>query len=342
MYYFHVLISYNLRSQFSIHRKVCMPALIILLFSFLCFSSYAQVGLATANAKFEVGLNIGPMNFLGDLGGNRGEGTIGLKDNNIPMTNFMIGLSGAYYPREWWGVRLAFNMGEMEGDDRIIRDEGSGEVARKYRNITFRSPLYEGYLAVEIFPTVYFSIRNGNGEPRFRPYLLAGFGAFAFNPQGLYVKDGVERWVDLKPLRLEGQGMAETGIPEYELWSYNIPMGIGIKYDLTERLTFGIEIIHRMTGTDYVDDVSQKYIDPSLFDKYLTPENAEIAKYMANPSSYFPGAPGYTPYRTGKMRGNSNLNDAYFASTFRLTWKFGDIYADWFKNKRSLRCPAYF
>jgi hypothetical protein len=306
------------------------------------FTALSQVGIASSDAKFEIGLNIGPMNFLGDLGGNRGIGTLGLKDNNIPLTNIMGGLSVAYYPKEWWGARLAFNIGQMQGDDRIIKDNGGLELARKYRNNTFRSPLYEGYIGLELLPTVYLSMRNGNGIPRFRPYLVAGIGLFAFNPQGLYTKDGNESWVDLKPLRLEGQGMSETGVSEYDLWSYCIPMGIGIKYDITERLTFGIEIIHRVTGTDYIDDVSRKFIDPALFDKYLTPEQAEIAKYMSNPSSYFPGFPGYTPYRPGKKRGNPEWNDAYFSSTFRFTWKLGDIYSDWFKNKRSLRCPAFF
>lgn len=342
MYYFHTSISCNLKNQLSTYSQGFMPVIIILFLCLLTFPSFSQVGLSTSNAKFEVGLNVGPMNFLGDLGGNRGKGTIGLKDNNISMTNFSIGLSGAYYPREWWGMRIAFNWGQLEGDDRIIKDQGDFEVARKYRNITFKSPVYEGYFGVELYPTVYISIRQGNGIPRFRPYLLGGFGAFAFNPQGLYINDGVERWVDLKPLRLEGQGMAETGVPEYDLWSYNIPMGVGIKYDLTERLTFGIEVVHRMTGTDYIDDVSRNYIDKNLFDIYLSPEDALIAKQMANPSQFFPGAPGYTPYRPGKNRGNSKLNDAYFSSTFRLTWKIGDIYADWFKNKRSLRCPDYF
>ena len=304
--------------------------------------SVSQVGISSPDSKFEIGLNLGPMNFLGDLGGNRGKGTLGLKDNNIPLTNVIGGISATYYPKPWWGARIAFNIGQMEGDDRMVRDNGGFELARKYRNITFRSPLYEGYLGIELLPTVYFSVRNGKGIPRFKPYLVAGFGLFGFKPQGLYVKDGNESWVDLRPLRLEGQGMVETGVPQYDLFSYCIPMGIGIKYDLTERLTFGIEIIHRITGTDYIDDVSRKFIDPALFDKYLAPDQAEIAKYMANPSSYFPGAPGYTPYRPGKKRGNPDWNDAYFASTFRLTWKIGDIYSDWFRNTRSLRCPAYF
>ncbi len=286
------------------------------------------------------------MNFLGDLGGNRGKGTIGPKDTNIPMTNVVGGISVSYYPSEWFGLRLGGNIGSMDGDDRLIPDYENplGEEARKYRNLTFRSPLYEGYLGVELYPTVLISQRKGYGQPRFRPYLMGGIGILSFKPQGLYTApDGTEQWIDLKPLRLEGQGMAETGIPEYDLFTYNIPLGIGVKYDLTERLTFSIEFMHRMTGSDYIDDVSNKYIDPALFDKYLSPDQAAIAKVMANPSSYFPSnIPGYTPYRPGKERGNPKWNDSYYSSTFRLTWKIGDVYADWFKNKNSLRCPDYF
>ncbi len=317
-------------------------------FLFACCvqSLNAQIGLTTSNSRFEIGLNIGPMNFLGDLGGNRGKGTYGPKDNNIPVTNFIGGISASYYPAEWIGFRLAGNIGQMEGDDRLIKQNQPADTyegSRKFRNLTFRSPLYEAYAAVEFYPTAMISLSNGSGLPRFRPYLIGGFGVFKFNPQGLY-KDptGKESWVDLKPLRLEGQGMVETGIPEYSLVSYNVPLGIGIKYDLTERLTFGIELIHRKTGSDYIDDVSNKYIDPALFDQYLAPSQAAIAKYLSNPSSFYPGVPGYTPYRIGKKRGNPERNDSYFSSTFRLTWKIGDVYADWFKNKNSMKCPQYF
>lgn len=307
----------------------------------------AQIGLSTSDSRWEIALNVGPMNFLGDLGGNRGKGTIGPKDNNIPVTNVIAGITATYYPSEWLGFRLAGNVGRMQGDDRLIKQNQPADTyegARKYRNITFQSPLYEGYVALEFFPTAMVSVKQGNGLPRFRPYLIGGVGLFHFNPQGLYVDPtGKETWVDLKPLRIEGQGMVETGIPEYSLNSYCIPMGVGIKYDITERITFGIEVIHRITGTDYIDDVSNKYIDPALFDVYLTPSQAVLAKYLWNPSDYYPSQiPGYTPYRIGKKRGNPLRNDSYFSSTFRLTWKIGDVYADWFKNKRSMRCPQYF
>jgi hypothetical protein len=316
------------------------------LFFVTVLAANAQIGLSTANSRFEIGINVGPMNFLGDLGGNKGKGTLGPKDNDLPVTNIIGGISASYYPSEWLGFRLAGNIGRMAGDDGYVKDHGGWEQARLYRNITFRSPLYEAYAGIEFFPTALISINNGWGLPRFRPYVIAGIGAFKFKPQGVYTDAaGNDKWIDLKPLRLEGQGMVETGIPEYKLYSYNVPVGVGIKYDITERLTFAIEFIHRKTGTDYIDDVSNRYVDPALFDKYLTPSQAAIAKVMANPSSYYPqvnNSPGYTPYRIGRPRGNPDRKDSYYSSTFRLTWKIGDVYADWFRNKNSMKCPQYF
>lgn len=340
----------SLKNQSATSMKNRVFSLLLYTVSFLFIGVQhlkAQIGLSTSNSRLEIGLNIGPMNFLGDLGGNRGKGTLGPKDNNIPVTNIIGGISASYYPSEWLGFRAAVNIGGMQGDDRLIRQKQPADTyegARKFRNLTFQSPLYEAYIGVELYPTAFVSLKNNWGLPRFRPYLIGGIGVFKFNPQGLYTDPtGKETWIDLKPLHLEGQGFIETGIPEYNLMTYCIPVGVGIKYDITERLTFGIELIHRITGSDYVDDVSNKYIDPALFDKYLTPTQAIIAKNLANPSSFYPNSsPGYTPYRIGKKRGNPERNDSYFSSTFRLTWKIGDVYADWFRNKNSMKCPQYF
>jgi len=339
----------------SMKNRVFLTALYTVSFLIIGFQqATAQIGLTSSNGRWEIGLNAGPMNFLGDLGGNRGKGTLGPKDNNIPVTNFIGGISASYYPSEWIGFRAAINIGEMEGDDRLIKQKEPADTyegARKYRNITFRSPLTEAYVGVEFYPTAFISLRNNWGLPRFRPYLIGGIGVFQFNPQGLYTSPtGAQSWVDLKPLRIEGQGMRETGKPEYSLTNYCIPMGVGIKYDITERLTFGVEIIHRITGSDYIDDVSDRYINPNLYANYMSPAQAEIAKYLLNPSDFYPSTiPGYTPYGLrnpndifGKKRGNPERNDSYFSSTFRLTWKIGDVYADWFKNKNSMKCPQYF
>ncbi len=71
-------------------------------------------------------------------------------------------------------------------------------------------------------------------------------------------------WVDLKPLRTEGQGLI-PGREEYKLTQLNIPMGIGVKYFLTETFHVSSEVLHRKTFTDYIDDVSTNYVDPDIF-----------------------------------------------------------------------------
>ncbi len=38
---------------------------------------------------YEIGINVGPSNFLGDLGGNLGKGTTFLKDNSFKTTNYI-------------------------------------------------------------------------------------------------------------------------------------------------------------------------------------------------------------------------------------------------------------
>jgi hypothetical protein len=75
-------------------------------FIFFSFSSYSQ-SISAANGKIELGLNIGPSFFLGDLGGNRGKGKTFVKDVNFPLTKLMKGLYVNIYPAEWIGFRLA-------------------------------------------------------------------------------------------------------------------------------------------------------------------------------------------------------------------------------------------
>src|SRR4051812_12758306 len=80
---------------------------------------FAQ-SITTGNGKVELGLGLGPMFFLGDLGGHYGEGTTFLKDLNLPYTKFAKGLFLSAYPAEWLGFRVAFNQGKLEGSDSII------------------------------------------------------------------------------------------------------------------------------------------------------------------------------------------------------------------------------
>jgi hypothetical protein len=165
----------------TVPRKGVLTLVVFLLFS---PSLFAQ-SVTFANGRLEAGAGIGPLFFLGDLGGNRGVGTRFVKDVNMPLVNMAKGVFAQYYIREWLGVRLAANMGQIEGDDAQINSHGGYEESRKERNLLFRSKLQEAYLAIEISPTVFFEKYDGLFH-KIRPYVIGGVGVFHFNTQGKY------------------------------------------------------------------------------------------------------------------------------------------------------------
>ena len=287
-----------------------------------------------------MGLEIGPSVFLGDLGGHRGKGTYFLKDWNFPVTKLMPGAFFAVYPAEWIGFRGSVNFTQLTGDDEYIKTDGKWELTRKVRDIEFRSNIVEAYAAFELYPTVLTNLKY-DYVPRMRPYGVLGVGWFKFNPQAPYTNPstGQTTWVDLKPLRLEGQGVIQ-GRKEYELNQLMIPMGFGMKYDATDRLSINLEVLHRKTFTDYIDDVSIRYADINTIAPYLTPQQQAEARYMLGQG--ITNLQFRSPYGPGRKRGNPKRNDAYFSVTFKMAYKFGNLYNSIFQdNLKKVRCPSY-
>lgn len=300
---------------------------VLLILSLLLLkTSYSQFN----NGAFEAGVIIAPSNFLGDLGGNAGKGAPFLKDNNISMTRMIAGAHISYQPADWYGVRLALNYGSIAGDDAVIKGKGGLEEARKVRNLNFRSKIAEAYLVGEIYPTVFLEANPTERFHKFRPYGLAGIGVFHFNPQGKDPQTG--DWVNLKALHTEGQGFPEVaGRKNYSLNQLNIPLGLGIKYFLSERVSIGFDIITRKTFTDYIDDVSTDYIDNNLFYKNLPLNVAVVANRMYDKSA------SSANRNAGEKRGTSGHNDSYYAGGIKLSIRFGDINP----ILSSSRCPVF-
>ena len=305
--------------------------------------SFSQ-SITTGNGKIEFGLGLGPMFFLGDLGGNKGIGkSTWLKDVSFPLTKLSKGLYVNIYPAEWLGFRVAVNQSKLEGYDSVIVDKGGLEYYRKVRNLMFRTNIWEAYAGLEIYPTVFFERYDGL-KGKFRPYAVAGIGAFHFNPKGKYYDNATHTatWVDLKPLRLEGQGMAEyPDRKPYSLTQIEIPMGFGFKYYIKENMYVGLEVLHRQTFTDYVDDVSTTYIDPNLFPNYLTPDQAAMANQLYYRQNYVPfSASARVPQ--DPQRGDATQNDAFFSSILRFGWRLNDWNSPNGRALRQLRCPSYY
>lgn len=304
----------------------------ISLFAFFSLQTKAQ-SISSANGKIELGLGIGPMFFLGDLGGSAGVGKTFIKDLDFPLTKLCKGLYLNYYPTEFIGIRVAGNLGYVEGDDAEAPAKGGSEEDRKYRNLHFKSKISEAYAAVEIYPT-YFLERYDGLKGKLRPYFLAGVGIYHFDPQ---VKDVDGSWVKTAPLRLEGQGFAQyPDSKPYKLTQKNVLAGFGFKYYIKENAYIGFEILHRKLFTDYVDDVSHNYyVDPITFDQNLSAADAVKARRLYYRGIY--SFPASRPYEEFAERGDPKENDAYFSSILRFGWRIGGD-----ARSKQLKCPVFY
>ena len=327
-----------------LHSFATKTILLTLISFSILSTSYSQAFLFGEKVKWEVGLNFGPSFFLGDLGGNSGKGTNDIKDINLEFTKMMKGVFITMYPKNWFGLRVAADVTYLEGSDDIITTTGINELWRKQRNLDFKTTVLEGYIAVEIFPTMLLN-RQSEYEPRLRPYGLAGIGIFHFNPKGsLTDAAGNKSWYYLHPLRLEGQGMPEYPYSQpYKLTQLNIPLGAGLKYFVTDRINVSMEVLYRKTFTDYIDDVSTKYIDPASYTKYLNTQDATLA-YKLSDKSIGIIYPGMTRYPAGTQRGDTKNGDTYFSVVMKIGVRLGEIYESSFAKRaaRQTRCPSVY
>ena len=287
----------------------------------------------TIRGKVEVGLGLGPLVFLGDLGGAKGLGRTFIKDIDYPLIKLSKGLFVGVAPTEWLGFRLAVNTGMLEGDDKLAPNKGGDEVYRLERNLNFRTKLLEGYAAVEFYPSVFLE-QYEDLKGKLRPYGIIGVGVYHFNPQ---TQDNSGNWVALQPLHTEGQGFPEyPDRKNYKLTQMELPMGFGFKYYLKENMFIGLEVLHRKLFTDYIDDVSTDYIDPIYFDKYLSPANAALARELNYRGTY--SSVTRPSDVVGAQRGDPKQNDAYFSTILRLGWRLREMSG----AERQMRCPLYY
>lgn len=259
----------------------------------------------------ELGGSFGIMNAFTDLGGRKGVGKKFIKDLNWKNSKPAFGayIMGLY--RDAIGVRLQATFGQITAYDSILKDVKTTTYGRYERNLSFKSSIADFQLAIEIHPLFFKSYDEGEA-PFFSPYLVGGVGYFSFDPQAKL--NG--QWYSLQPLRTEGQGFKEyLDHKPYELNQINFSAGIGVKYEISEFLNARFEINHRFLTTDYLDDVSTIYIDPSLFSNYLPVNQAAIAQQLYSRKAELTPGDITTP---GSQRGNSKDNDAFFTIQLKV------------------------
>ena len=263
-------------------------------------ASLAGTG-AHAQRGWEAGAFLGGGHYFGDLNRDFNLGDPGPAGMLLARYNFSTR----------WAARLGASYTRVRADDA-----DSPNVFERARNLSFRSDVFDGNLALEFNFLPYV---HGSREEFFTPYVFAGLTVAHFNPTAEL--DG-ERY-RLRDFGTEGQFPGE----EYYTTALGIGYGLGFKLDLTYEWSLNFELHARQLFTDYLDDVSTVYPDrEDLLDR----PGGEIAAALSDRSGEVdvPGATDFGIGIPGRQRGDATGDDQYGALTVGLVYYFGQ-----------LRCP---
>ena len=271
------------------------------LFSFIASSLLTFM----VNAQgFNLDLFLGTSNYQGDLQDKR------FTFNQSHLAG-SIGLS--YDLTEKFSLRGGIMFGKVSGDDKQGRN--------KARNLNFSSGLTEGHLGVQYYITPL-------GQRSLTPYVFAGLALYRFNP---YTHDTSGTKYYLKPLSTEGQGFID-GKDYYSLTKIAIPFGAGVKLSLSDKINVGLELGFRKLFTDYLDDVSDVYVDRNSL---LTNRGAKAVELAYRGDEIKEGT--FTYPDGGSQRGSPKVKDWYYFTGLTLSYKLGG--GNRTRDKSQWACP---
>ena len=265
---------------------------------------------------FEIGASAGLMNALTDLGGKKGIGKPFIKDLNLKNSKLSTSAFFMCTYQDKVAARFEITYGNIAAYDSILKPVAATTGGRYERNLSFRSKITDFQLSLEAHPLFIWG-QFDKEPPRFSPYAIAGIGFFSFDPEAQLNSN----WYRLQPLHTEGQGFREYRTRKvYKLNQVDFPLGIGVKYELSDLFNLRFEIVHRILKTDYLDDVSKEYIDPSLFANYLPTQQALLASLLADRQG--DRIPGHIT-TSGEQRGDPRDNDSFFSIQLKFSYTFG-------------------
>jgi hypothetical protein len=299
-----------------------------------------------------VGFSLNALNYYGDLAPAPSRFS-----TDISFTRPGIGISFTHRFGPRYSLTAGFMYGTLKGSDfESAKDDESG-FYRYQRNLSFRNRIKE--LSVVAVFDLLENQATYISRVRFTPYAFVGLAGFMHNPQAQAPAFGVDgqplaeagEWVDLQKLGTEGQhaNLLDTddnhGIKPYKLVQLAIPIGLGARFRINEVMDFAAEIGFRYTFTDYLDDVSQSYVDLGVFEgnelakalsyrghELIANENGDFDThaYTGRDSQSYTVINGYgeeSPLEGQTyVRGNKKDRDIYMVTTFRLTYILGKTF----------------
>ncbi len=279
--------------------------------------------------NLDYGIKIGVANYLGDIGsGDLARGfvyNLELKDTRWNTGGFV-----RYRFHPYFGYQGSLQYLRIQG-----KDENSINLPRQGRNLSFRNDMFVTNHKFEYYPPV-LSVADVGGRGRYRTdfktYFFAGLGLLLHNPKAEY--NGT--WYKLRPLMTEGR--------KYSPIVLTIPMGTGFYFTYKRQHRIGFEMSWNMTFSDYLDDVSTTYVNPSQMGSdpmalVLANRNPELNYSLAN----YPHPNNYGP--DGTRRGDPTDKDNFmlvslsYSYVIRTKNGFSRSYSWIYKSKSKFGKP---
>lgn len=200
---------------------------------------------------FEVGGGLGTYVYQGDLTPSRIGSFKTLKPGLFLWASKVVSASRSY--------RINLTIASLKGDE----SKYSIPEYRQQRNFKFKTPL------IELSALSVWDIRGNNfyrSKGTFSPYLFSGVGLSfltikpdrnGFNAAYFNTNEEVMKGLDAD---------AEKNLPRLLPF---VPVGLGFRYEISERLAINTETSYRFVFTDYLDGFSQS-ANPQKDDHYLS------------------------------------------------------------------------
>ena len=229
----------------------------------LCSGIHLLAASQQGFSKFEIGTNAGVFVYQGDLTPSQ----FGSYNTLKPELNFFVNriISPVF------SLRTNLALGGLKGDDAKY----SVPRYRQQRNFNFNSPAFE---ISELLVGYLFKNNISRASPRLSPYLFAGLGLSLLNIKRDWSRFNAEYFSSeagtISGLMADQQHPLPTLIPV-------LPMGIGIRYPISSRISINAETSYRFTFTDYLDGFS-KAANDSRRDSYLAHTVGLIYQFRNN------------------------------------------------------------
>lgn len=290
-----------------------------------------------------VGFTLNALNYYGDLAPNPGQFS-----TDVSFTRPAIGISLSQRLGPRYSITGGFTYGSLRGSDFTSADpeDATNGKFRYYRNLSFRNRIKE--LSIVGNFDLYENMATYLSRTKWTPFVFAGIAVFHHNPQALAPQAGLDgqplaeagEWVNLRDLGTEGQHAdlkptdANYGIKPYKLIQLAIPMGVGVRFKVHDVVDFSAELGFRYLFTDYIDDVSQNYVDLGVLDSELAralsyrsneltiPDVARRPETARNGVTYNV-IEGYGHEFPTNIRGKEQNNDIFMVTTLRVSYIVG-------------------